>query len=213
MSSLQTGFAIAITACALVGLVLASRVLEGPEKRRKQFFIYYTNLSNALMLLYHALLLCGGGVRRALLHPSVQLSMAVCVFVTFLIYFFVLTRFGRHHSSDPTKPFGVRRVSNVFVHYLVPLLTVAEWVLTAEKSALTAADALWWLVIPLAYVVFIILRARTGKIIENTGSLWPYGFIDREKLGVKRWLRNAALTSLGFYALGLLFVGTAKLLS
>ena len=49
-------------------------------------------------------------------------------------------------------------------------------------------------------------------VIENTGSLWPYAFMDRERLGMKKWLRNMALALIGFFLLGLLLVGIAALL-
>ena len=40
MSSIETVFAVLIAVMAAAGLLLASRVLEGPEKRRRQFFVY-----------------------------------------------------------------------------------------------------------------------------------------------------------------------------
>ena len=68
-----------------------------------------------------------------------------------------------------------------------------------------------WLLIPLAYLGFLLLRARTGVIIENSGSVWPYAFMDREALGARKWARNILKTLGLFFLLGLLLVGIAAL--
>ena len=211
MSKAEILFAAVIAVCSAVGLLLASRILEGPDKRRRQFFCYYTNLSNALMLLYHALLLLPGGVRAALRAPVPRYLSALCILVTFVIYFFVLTRFGRHTKRDTMHSLGTRRYSNIFVHYLVPLLTELEWLTVADKQGLGLRHALLWLAVPLCYLAFTLVRASTGTVIENTGSLWPYAFMDREALGTRKWLRNIALALLGFFLLGLLLLGIARL--
>lgn len=213
MSTLETVFAAVLAALAAAGLVLVSRVLEGSAKRRRQMFVYYTNLSNAAMLLVHLLLLFPGPVREALRSPLGRYLTALCILVTFVIYFFVLTRFGRHEKRDTMQSLGTRRYGNALVHYLVPLGTFLEWLTAADKRGLSAVSALWWLLVPLAYLVFLLLRAKTGVIIENTGSLWPYAFMDRDRLGWGKWSRNMILTLLGFFLMGLLLVGIAAVLT
>lgn len=209
MTGLAQAFAAVIALCSGAGVLLASRVLEGPDKRRRHFFCYYTNLSNALMCVYHVLLLIPGGFRDRLLRPGVRLAMTLCIFVTFLIYFCVLTRFGRHQRKA-MEALGTKVLSNTLVHYVTPLLTAAEWLLTADKTGLGLREALLWLLVPLAYLLFALLRSRTGVPLGKSGSLWPYPFLDLERLGPGKWLRNTALVVLVFLALGLGFVGLAR---
>ena len=109
------------------------------------------------------------------------------------------------------RSLGVRTISNLFVHYIVPGLTVLEWLTVADKKDLGLRDALEWLVIPLAYLGFLLLRAAGGTVIVNTGSLWPYAFMDPEVLGGRKWLRNMLLTLLGFFILALLLLGVSAL--
>ena len=213
MTTLETVFAALIALLAATGLLLVSRVLEGPDKRRRQIFVYYTNLSNAAMLLIHLLLLFPGPIREALRTPLARYLATLCILVTFLIYFFVLTRFGRHEKKDTMQSLGTRRYGNALVHYLVPLGAFLEWLTAADKRGLSVRSALWWLIVPLAYLVFLLLRAKTGVIIENTGSLWPYAFMDRDRLGWRKWSRNLVLTIIGFFLLGLLLVGIAALMT
>lgn len=208
MSKLEIIFAAVIAFLSALGLVSASRILEGPDKRRRQFFVYYTNLSNAAMLLTHVLLLIPGPQRESLRSAPGRYITVLCILVTFVIYFFVLTRFGRHPGLNAL---GVRRFSNVIVHYLVPGFTAAEWLLAADKTGLGLKDAAEWLLVPLAYLAFLLLRARSGTVIANTGSLWPYGFMDLEGLGLKKWLRNMAVTLAGFFAMALALLAVSRL--
>ena len=212
MTTPATVFAALIAFLSALGIVLASRVLEGPDKRRRQFFVYYTNLSNAAMLIVHVLLLIPGPARTLLLTPSARYLTVLCILVTFLIYFFVLTRFGRHSKKTTMESLGTRKYSNGLVHYLVPLSTLAEWFAVADKRGLSIVHTFLWLLVPLAYSAFIMLRARSGVVIENTGSLWPYPFMDRDALGTKKWLRNVTVVLAGFFLLGLLFLGLAAIM-
>ena len=209
MTALETIFAWLIAILSALGLLLSFRVTSG--KRRKQFFVYYTNLSNLAMLLVHGLLLIPGRCRALLRTPPARYLAAMCILVTFVIYFFVLTRFGRYAGRDTMRSLGVRRISNALVHYVVPLLCQLEWLTAADKSGLGIRDAALWLLVPLAYFAFLLLRAQTGVIIENAGSLWPYGFMDREALGVRKWARNILGTLALFFLLGLIGVGIAAL--
>ena len=211
MSGAERFYAILIAALAGTGLLLASRILEGPDKRRRQMFCYYTNLSNLAMLIVHVLLLLPGRSRALLLTPRARYLTVLCILVTFVIYFFVLTRFGRHSKKTSMASLGTRRLGNLFVHYLVPLGVLLEWLTVADKRGLGLRDALYWLAIPLAYLAFLLLRARSGVIIENTGSLWPYAIMDREALGTRKWLRNIVLMLTGFFLLALLLLGVAAL--
>ncbi len=213
MTGAERVFAILIAMLAGTGLLLASRILEGPDKRRRQMFVYYTNLSNLAMIVVHVLLLIPGRVQALLLTPRARYLTTLCILVTFVIYFFVLTRFGRHSKKTSLASLGTRRFGNVFVHYLVPLSVLLEWLTVADKRGLGIRDALIWLAIPLIYLAYLVLRARSGVVIENTGSLWPYAIMDREALGTGKWLRNVAASLAGFLLLALLLLGVAALLT
>ena len=60
-----------------------------------------------------------------------------------------------------------------------PWLVVLQWVLWGDSSGLTVLSAVWWLALPLAYFVYAMLRARTGKPISPPGCcihtrLWTW---------------------------------------
>lgn len=210
VSALETAFAAVITAVSAAGLILTSHVLEGRDRIRWQMFRFYTSLSNAAVFLTHALLLIPGPAREALRSPRGRYLTTLCILVTFLVYFFVLTRFG-NISAETLRALGVRHLSNVIVHYLVPGLTVLEWLTAADKRGLGLKDTLVWLLVPLGYLLLCVWRAAAGAPIGATGRRWPYDFMDLDKLGFAKWARNMLLTLAGFLALGLLLLGVSAL--
>ena len=128
--------------------------------------------------------------------------------MTHLIYHFVLVPDARHRGkkfADFGGSFG-----NLCVHYGTPWLVVGQWLLWGNKAGLTAASAARWLVLPLAYFVYAMLRARTGRPIGHTKLLYPYTFMDPEKLGVKKFCLSVTAVLAGFFLLGCLFVALGR---
>ena len=82
---------------------------------RPGFFVFYTNLSNLLLAVYQLALgvssfFPGSGVLRLLSAPGMALSMTLCIFVTHLIYQWVLvpsaTKSGKSLSDIGLSSFG-----------------------------------------------------------------------------------------------------------
>ena len=97
-----------------------------PEKHciRAGFFVYYTHLSNLLILLYELALGASGhdphcGAFRWLSSPGVALSMTLCIYVTHLIYAFVLLPTA-HRRDDESWLKGRFSFGNVCVHFITP---------------------------------------------------------------------------------------------
>lgn len=197
-----------------VGMLFHSQLI--PTGRiRAGMFAFYTNQSNLVVLLYQLLLLIatffpGSPYFRIITLPELFFSVMLCIFVTHLIYHFVLApqamRSGKGFE-DGKIGFG-----NLCVHYLVPWLTVLEWCVCADKAQFYMRCVCWWLLVPTAYLTYVLLRARTGRPIGHTRLLYPYPFMDLPKLGAKKFWRNIAGLILFFFSLGSLMLGVGKLL-
>ena len=200
----------------LVGLYFHS-TLPVTGRIRPGFFAFYTNLSNLLLAVYQLTLGVSGhdpqcGVFRWLSSAGVALSMTLCIFVTHLIYQWVLVPSAKK-GGKALSDIGCSSRGNLCVHYAVPWLTVVQWLLWQDKSGLAIGHAVWWLVLPLAYFAFAMLRAGTGKPIGRTGQLYPYPCLDYPRLGSGRfWLYVTAILAF-FFGLGCLFVGIGYLLA
>ena len=96
-----------------LGLLLHSTLLETGHIR-PGMFCFYTNLSNLLVLVYELALAAvpEGAVRRLLTGSGVALSMTLCIYVTHLIYHFVLVpdarrrgkKFADFGGREPVRP-------------------------------------------------------------------------------------------------------------
>lgn len=189
------------------------------EKRcfRAGFFVYYTHLSNLLVLLYELALGASGhdpacGAFRWLSSPGVALSMTLCIYVTHLIYALVLIPSARRRD-DQSWLRGRYSLGNLCVHYITPGLVVVQWLIWQDKSGLTVLHAALWLLLPVAYFAFVMLRAKTGKPIGFTGKLYPYPFLEYPRLGAGRfWLYVISILTF-FFALGCLFIWLGGLLA
>lgn len=212
-------------AIALVGGagLLFHSTLPRTGRLRAGMFCFYTNLSNLLIVVWElalalaAVLAPAGGAYRLLAAPDVALAMTACIWVTHLIFHFVLLPYGRRHRRGGGEPRPRHTAGDMFgnacVHYVTPGLVLAQWALLADKSGLGVRSAAQWLALPLAYFLFAMVRGASGKPIGNTALRYPYPFLDRPALGPRRfWLGIAGLLAF-FFALGLALVGAARLLA
>ena len=83
-----------------LGLLLHS-TLPQTGHIRAGMFCFYTNLSNLAVLLYELALAIvpAGGVRRLLTGSTVALAMTLCIYVTHLVYHFVLVPDARRRGQ------------------------------------------------------------------------------------------------------------------
>ena len=187
-----------------VGLLIHSTLLQTGHIRAGMF-CFYTNLSNLLVLVYELALAIAAGLPhsaalRLLTDDTLSFSMALCTLVTHLVYQFILVPDAKRNGkrfADFGASFG-----NLCVHYLTPLLVVAQWLLLADKSSLGWRSALWWLTLPLAYFAFAMLRGRSGKPIGHTHLVYPYPFLDLPRLGWRKFAGSVMGMLLSFFLLG-----------
>ncbi|WP_199523591.1 Pr6Pr family membrane protein [Micromonospora craterilacus] len=140
--------------------------------------------------------------------PPAAVKGAVTLYITItgVVYHLVL--------ANPASPFAMpepdralgEALGNQFLHTVVPLLTVADWVLLDRRGRLRLRYALWWLAFPLGYLGFALLR---GLVVHR----YPYPFVDVGALGYGGVAIVAAVLAVVFWLLGLMFVGADRALA
>lgn len=161
-----------------------------------RFFSYFTILGNLLAALVASAALAGpGGAVRDWLHrPGVRGAAALYLLATALVYAVLL--------APLWHPQGWERWSDRGLHIAVPALYVLWW-LGFTPAPLAWSAALRWLLFPLAYFGWVLLRgAWLGE--------YPYPFVDVAALGYGSVLLNAAALVGLFLALGLALVAAAR---
>lgn len=111
----------------------------------------------------------------------VRLAALVGITVTGIVYSTVL--------AAVHQPGGVvESVVNSIVHYAVPLLMVAGWLLTGPRPRIDWRSLAWSLLFPVAWLAYTLIR----------GAIWhwyPYPFLDVASHGYGRVALNAVLVT------------------
>ncbi|MDR2336861.1 MAG: Pr6Pr family membrane protein [Candidatus Nomurabacteria bacterium] len=193
--NLATIFRLILVAVCLYGVVLLLSVSGGNTLETLSF---YTLQSNIVVLVFFAFLLIRTWQRKSAPPASIKGAVTVCITLTFLVYHFMLQP---SFAKSPELQAYVFSPSNIIVHYIVPLMTIADWLLFDKKGSLKKLDPVKWLLIPLAYLIFAMVRAGFGPI-SIAGSRYPYFFLDIDKYGVGQVAINVLVVGAGFAVLG-----------
>ncbi len=181
-----------IVACSVAALTMHRDFYT--HRPRRDFFCFYTNISVLVVLIYFAVVAPRLYAHSALLPLIVHAEFAVTMIIllTFSVFHLILLPgIVRQLCRMPRDGrLFLLLWDNVFLHELVPLLVLSYFIFcTPNKTQLRAADAFLWTIVPISFAIRILLRARVlGKkaVIEETGSRYPYPFLDVGLWGGKR---------------------------
>ncbi|MHC8313005.1 Pr6Pr family membrane protein [Pseudomonas sp. GT1P32] len=157
------------------------------------FFSYFTVLSNTLVatVLTCTLTSRESAARRWFLQPSVSSGVAVSIAVVGLAYNILL-----RHLWHPE---GWQWLADELLHDVMPLLFLAWWWLCVPKGTLRLRHIALWVIYPLLYFAYALLR---GHLL----AVYPYPFIDVDKLGYPQVFVNAGGLLAGFVVIALLVI-------
>jgi hypothetical protein len=191
------GTALVATVAVVLQLVLVvqgHRVLDesnGPDlaTRLVRFASYLTIWSNVLVAVTTALLALeperDGRVFRAL-----RLDGLVIVFGGGIVHFLLLRPLLNLDGAD--------LVADRLLHVVVPLLTLAGWLVVGPRNRIHGSDLGGFLVLPLVWIGYTLVR---GALVD----WYPYPFIDVGEHGLAEVLLNCV----GVAALMLALFGIA----
>jgi hypothetical protein len=158
------------------------------------FFSYFTVLTNTLVA---TVLTCEwtsreSAARRFFLKPWVSSAIAVSITVVGLAYS-VLLRHLWH-------PQGWQFLADELMHDITPLLFLTYWWVCVPKGTLRLRHIGLWVIYPLVYFAYVLWR---GHVL----AVYPYPFIDVEKLGYPQVFVNAGGLLAGFILIALVLIG------
>ena len=159
---------------------------------------YYTLISNVLCCLYFGVAMVYAFAGKDTLLPWLKGMLIMGITVTGLVYHFMLSKGSFSMGS-------AKEVANILLHYLVPVLSVFDWVLFDKKGRYTLKSPLIWVILPDLYFVFATIYGFAGGQRYYGGSRFPYFFIDFDALGVWKVLAYTAVLNVLFAALGYVF--------
>ncbi|MEV3966680.1 Pr6Pr family membrane protein [Streptomyces sp. NPDC050698] len=189
---------IAVVAAAGVTLEL----LLGDPSRALSHFAIQSNLLLALVMTLSA--------RRAWtasrpLPGAVLGATLLYVVISALVHHLLLANEASPFSlTGEAAPTGWQAVSHGVLYTVTPIAAVLDWLLLTAPGRLHLRQASTWLLYPMAYLAFCLVRGEL--LLPGTPGRYLYPFLDVGQDGFKRVLGNALLLGLSFYALAVLLV-------
>lgn len=158
---------------------------------------YFTTWSNLLVALtLTALYLNPDRVGR--LFSWLRNSALLMITMTMVLYHLLLSG-----SSSPESWYAI---SNIFEHYLTPLITIAVWVTVGPRGQYTLRHTFSVFIIPITYLAYTLVHGAIA-------SVYPYPFFDVIKYGYVSVLVLMGEVIVGGYVVALLYLGIEKVRS
>jgi hypothetical protein len=151
------------------------------------FFSYFTIETNLVVAVVLTIFCAQPQAERFLPGPSLNAALVVYVIVVGVVYELLL-----RHLWHPQ---GLRLLADTLLHDAVPLFYSLFWLLLLPKGKLRWPDPVTWLIYPLLFFIYSMLRGAAFGI-------YPYPFIDASKLGFAVVLLNATVLLAVFFGLG-----------
>ena len=160
-----------------------------------QYFSYYTILTN-LMIAWVTTTMY---IRKEGTSGKQKMLTAILVYIMTvgLTYNTILRSLW--------KPQGLQLLADNLLHSVIPFLYLLFWIIFVRKQSMQWKDVFPWLIYPLLYLVYILLRGAYF-------GLYPYPFIDVGQLGYARVLLNAAAVTFVILFFSILFVAVTKII-
>jgi len=158
------------------------------------FFGFFTVLSNTLaaVVLTCALNLRVSKAQAFFLQPWVSSGVAASIALVGLAYSLLL-----RHLWHPQ---GWQWLADELLHDVMPVLFLGYWWWCVPKGTLRLGHVGLWVIYPVVYFAYALLR---GHLL----GVYPYPFIDVDKLGYPQVFINALGILSGFVLISLVLVG------
>lgn len=197
-----------------VGVLLLLGVFSGNMNWEQ--LIFYTFQSNLIISIVYSYLtirtLINYYRQRKLVNYEISTEMMsalmLMIVVTGLIFNLLL---APNIPSD--SAYSPNNITNYITHGITPLLVFIDWLLFVPSKSLNRYSPLKWIIVPIAYWIYSIIRAYAAGPIASFGDgrRYAYFFIDADIYGWPTVFRNVFLLVLVFLLLGYCFLGIAKL--
>lgn len=150
-------------------VMLQNRVADVPETIIR-FFSFFTILTNTLVALYFTANFFGIVKAPFSIFSKRSTSTALTAFILLVgIVYQVILR----ATWEPT---GLQRVIDELLHTIIPVYFLVYWFLYANPTDIKLKPTLYWLVYPLLYFFYVIVRGHFS-------GFYPYPFLNVTEIG------------------------------
>ncbi len=191
-----------IIMCGITGLLLQLGFADG--RMNLGTLNYFTTLSNLAVVIYFICdviwFIRGKGRLGDAFHPAIKGAVTMSMTITGLVAFFLLRQTFAESG-------GIMHIALILLHDIVPVMTIADWLLFDTKGKTTKLSPFIWEVPALIYVTYAMIAAQFKEIGSITHSRYPYPFLDTDVLGLPKVAMTIIILIIFFLILGYIYVG------
>ncbi len=179
-------------------------------------FLYFTILSNicCVGLFLSLIIVTIKDILKQGIHGCSTIShhikgeIMISIILTMTVYHFILVPYAL--KQNPYQSF---KVIDIILHYLMPTLTIFDWLLFDQKRQFKWFDPLIWIIGPYLYVIFVFIQSRfdiSARIEANIGR-YVYAFLDVNLLGNVNVFLNILSLTVAFVIVGYIIYGIDRI--
>lgn len=161
----------------------------------KTAILYFTNLSNILVFIFYLvglILFLTKKLKKNSVYYITKGMVTMAITITMFVYQIIL--------SGSMDAFVGHELENNFVHLIVPLLVIFDYIIFGEKGNLKKNYPFIWSLILIVYQLFVIIYSLWGG--KFMGSTVPYPYMDINKNGLWNVIINCLLVYIFFIGYG-----------
>lgn len=178
-------------------LMIENRVADVPETIIR-FFSFFTILTNLLVGIYFSILINSNNFKASFFYKLFSVtSVTIYIFIVGLVYQIALRYIW--------QPAGLQRLVDELLHSIIPILVVLYWYFYENKKNLKYLDVWYWLIYPIVYLIFILIRGQFS-------DYYPYPFVNIPVIGTSAAAINIVILIVTFGIISLAFVKIALLI-
>ena len=178
--------------------MMENRVETIPETIIR-YFSFFTILTNLIVAIYFTRLLFRKNNKVTSLPRRNNNLTAITVYILVLGLIYQVVLRSLWH------PEGLQMWVDELLHTLIPSAVLIFWVLYQDFNRLKWKSILSWLIYPLVYLVYILLRGKAS-------GFYPYPFIDVDHLGIQKVMINSIFLLVFFVFISAILIGCGKLM-
>ncbi len=187
-------FKILIVITSFVGLYLNFKI--APIKNNIIYFTIQSNLICFLFYLIIVILKLTGKLQKNQIYYIFKGTVTMAITITMFVYESVLA------TSGTMGIYEEHMLACNFVHLIVPLMVIFDYVVFGEKGNLKKEYPIYWSFILIGYLIFYIIYVSFGGTFLGN-SKYPYYYMNIEKYGLVKVLINNISIYVAFLLYGI----------
>lgn len=188
-----------------IAIVYDFGIFDGQFKSAN--FLYFTIISNLFCIIFFGILIIKtlidiknfGIWGSSNIFSHLRGGILISILLTMSVYHFILIPYALK-----INPYQHLKLVDIIFHYIIPFLTLFDWILFDEKGGFKLYDPIFWTIGPYIYLVFIFMQSGIENTLRVNAHMnkYIYAFLDVDLIGISQVMINIFSLTIVFIVVG-----------